>query len=265
VTDTLIEREPESAPSELPASADAPAPADDLDSLLQEYENATGQAEPTASDSPVQEDAPAQDESVDSFLDSLNKDARRVTELEGEIGSLRAAELDRQSRADFEGFSKKLQAALGPNVDENFARTNLLALAAENPALEAAWRYRNLSDADRRSADLEFQRLELLYHQMQQAPDDPRKAAAMAQMERRGQELGLMMNAHKILNNTWREVQKRAAKVLPPIDELVSADHAAVAFAVREASSGDIPEPKPNFGIMSDREFRDYTRKHFGF
>ncbi len=42
-------------------------------------------------------------------------------------------------------------------------------------------------------------------------------------------------------------------------------DHAAVAQAVRD-SGGKIPaEPPPNFGRMTDREFRQYTRDNFGY
>jgi hypothetical protein len=185
--------------------------------------------------------------------------------LTGELNSVRAAELDRQARADFEGWSQKLQAELGPNVDEHFARTTLLALSVENPELEAAWRYRHITDAARRTADAEFQQLEVLYNQAQRAPEDPRKAQALFQMERRGRELALMMNSHKILTKAWREVQNRARNVAPPIDELATADHDAVAFAVREMQSGDIPEPPVNLGQLTDAEFRAYTKKNFGF
>jgi hypothetical protein len=262
MTDTaVIEREPEVATSE--ADVAAPAAEPSLDDLLEEYDRAT--AKPDEPDGSNQEtNAPIAD--VDAFLADLGKDSQRVTELEGEIGSLRAAELQRRDREDFEGFSTKLQEQLGPNVDDQFARTNLLALAVENPALEAAWRYRNLTDAERRAADLEFQQLEVLYNRVQQAPNDPRKAAALAEMERRGQELGLMMNARTILNNTWRDVQKRASKVAPAIDEQATADRDAIYQSIRDGQGPiNIPEEKPNFGIMDDKTFRDYTKRHYGF
>jgi hypothetical protein len=271
MTDTIEQQREETVPAELPADTAAPAPADSWDevqSLLDDFDRQTATPEPdNATEQGAGENGAAvSDNELDKLLADLSApsaDRQRITDLEGELSSVRAAELDRQSRADFEGFSKKLQATLGPNVDEQFSRTNLLAMAAENPALEAAWRYRNLTDAERRAAGLEFQQLEVLYHRAQQAPDDPRKAQALAALEQRGQQLGLMMNAHKILNNTWREVQKRASKVAPAIDEQATADHAAVAFAVREASSGDLPEPQVDLGKLSDVEFRKHLRDKY--
>jgi hypothetical protein len=260
VSDTaVIEKEPETAPAELPADVAAPEPS--LEDLLADFERATAKPD-LEPDGSQETDAPVED--VDTFLNDLNKDAQRVTELEGQLGSLRAVELDRQSRADFEGFSTKLQEQLGPNVDDQFARTNLLSMAVENPALEAAWRYRNLTDAERRAADLEFQQLEVLYHRVQQAPDDPRKAAALAEMERRGQELGLMMNARTILGNARRDVLNRARTAQPPIDLEMTALRDEIAWAVRESRHGDIPDPPVNLGNLSDAEYRNYLRKNFG-
>jgi hypothetical protein len=127
------------------------------------------------------------------------------------------------------------------------------------------WANRHVTDEQLRAADREFQQLEVLYHQAQRAPDDPRKQQALAAMEQRGYQLGLLMNSRKILNDLWRDVQKKASKVLPAVDELATADHFAVAAAVREASSGDLPAPRIDFATMSDREFAEYTRKNYGF
>jgi hypothetical protein len=138
-------------------------------------------------------------------------------------------------------------------------------MAVENPALEHAWRFRHLTDQERRTADAEFRQLEALYNRVQQAPYDPRKAQAMAQMERRGQELGLMMNAHKILNNVWRDVVKRARAVAPPIDPEATQTHDDVAWAVKQASSGDIPEPPVRWGSLSAKEGREKVMKEYGF
>jgi hypothetical protein len=198
-------------------------------------------------------------------LNGPTADQQRITSLEGELNSVRAAELDRQSRQDFEGFSKKLQAECGVNVPDDFARTALLAAAMERPELQIAWQHRHITDEQLRAADAEFRQLESLYNRVLAAPDDPRKQQALAQMYQRGQELGLMMNSRKILNNVWRDVQKRASKVAPPIDELATADRDAVAFAVREAHSGDIPEPPVQWGNLSAAEGRKKSRELFGF
>jgi hypothetical protein len=261
--------EQQADPVDAPADVAAPAPAaDDVESLLAEFDraaqrnNAEPEAEPATDNNA---DATTFDE-VDKFIESLDAptaDQRRISDLEGELNTARAAELDRQSRSDFEGFSKKLQAECGPNVDEHFARTNLLAMVAERPELESVWRYRNLTAEQRRAADMEFTRLERLYNQMQQAPDDPRKAEAMAQMMRRGQELGLMMNAPKILNTAWKDVLGRARAVKHPIDDELTAVHADVAAAVRYASTSKVPEEgMPDFANMDDRTFAEWTRKN---
>jgi hypothetical protein len=83
--------------------------------------------------------------------------------------------------------------------------------------------------------------------------------------EQRGQELGLMMKSRKILNDTWRAVQKKASKVLPDIDVLATADHDAVSFAMKQTVAGDIPSPPVNWGRLSGKEFREKVIKDHGF
>jgi hypothetical protein len=251
-----------------PAEPAAPPP-DPIQALLDEFEAGQAGAQPEAElpADPLNDRPDNPQDDLAAIMEGLSGDKARVTELETEIGSLRAAEFQRAEREAFDGFSKKLQAECGPNVDEHFARTNLLAMAAENPALEQAWRFRSVTAEQRRAADLEFQQLEVLYWKTQQAPDDPRKAEALAQLERRGHELGLMMNAQKILNNAWRDVVSRAEKVKPAIDEDATADRNMVAAAIRDSGANRPmpPSPAPNFGSMTDNELREYTRKNFGY
>jgi hypothetical protein len=49
------------------------------------------------------------------------------------------------------------------------------------------------------------------------------------------------------------------------VDENSTVDHEAVAQAVRNSGGKIPPEPPPDFGRMSDREFRKYTQDHWGF
>jgi hypothetical protein len=169
------------------------------------------------------------------------------------------------SRADFESFATKLQKSLGPNVDDQLARTNLLAALAERPELATVWQHRHVTDADLRAAEQEFRQLESLWQRAQAAPDDPRKQQAIAALEQRGYQLGLMLNSRKILNDVWRSVEKRAKSVTTPIDEIATADRDAVAFAVREAHSGDIPEPPVKWENLSAAEGRKKSKELFGF
>src|SRR5262249_16618952 len=129
-------------------------------------------------------------------------DQKRIGELEGQVGSLQQAELERQSVRDFQGFSQKLQEQLGPNLPDDYARTSLLAISAENPDLQAAWKYRSLTPEQVAAADREFRELEALHFRAMNSPDgDPRKPQAIAMLEQRGRELGLAMNARTIIMN----------------------------------------------------------------
>jgi hypothetical protein len=172
----------------------------------------------------------------------------------------------RTEREAFDKFSSELQGQLGPNVPDDYAKTQLLAMSVENPAIEAAWRFRNLTATERAIAERDFNALEVLYHKALQAPDDPRKAQALAQMERKGQELGLMMNAQKILTRAYRDVQKRAAKVQPAIDLEATADRALVAQSVRDGRMPlDYKEPEIEWGKLSSVEGRREVKERFGF
>jgi hypothetical protein len=244
-----------------------PPPADDgLQALLDEFDRANAQQT-----DPVQNTANATNALGDALDQQTWEDLLgpnpRIAELEGELSSVRQQELDRQSRSDFEGFAKKLQADLGnPNVPDDFARTTLLAMSVERPELQVAWQYRHLTNEQRAAADLEFRQLEALYFKAQQAPDDPRKQQALAQMEARGRELGLMMNAQKILNGVWRDVQRRAEKAPPPVDLEQTQIHADVAFAVRNARAPvNMVEPPPELGKMDDQTFRKWKLENLGW
>jgi hypothetical protein len=179
-------------------STTTPPPADDgLQALLDEFDRATAQQTDPVQNTANATNAPGDALDQQTWEDLLGPNPR-IAELEGELSSVRQQEIDRQSKADFEGFAKKLQAELGPNVDEQFARTTLLAMSVERPELQVAWQHRHLTADERRAADLEFQQLEALYWKAKQAPDDPRKQQALAQMERRGHELGLMICSENI-------------------------------------------------------------------
>src|SRR5262249_9427822 len=109
---------------------------------------------------------------------------------DGEINALRAAEFQRQERAAFEKFSSELQDQLGPNIPSDYAKTSLLAMAAQDRNLEAAWRYRGLTNEELATADRKFRQLEALHFQVQHSPDtDPRKPQTLAMLEQRGREL----------------------------------------------------------------------------
>jgi DNA-directed RNA polymerase len=75
----------------------------------------------------------------------------------------------------------------------------------------------------------------------------------------------LAVNSPSILRRLKNTILTEAKNSKPPIDIEATADRDAVAQAVREANHGDIPDPPIKLGQLSDAEFREYTRKNFGF
>ncbi len=138
-------------------------------------------------------------------------------------------------------------------------------MSAENPDLEVAWRFRNLTPEQRAAMDREFQELEVLYHRAQQASDDPRKAQAMAQMEAKGREIGLVLTAGKILNNARRDVVKRAEKVKPAIDSYQTELRQEIAGIMRGVGGKVAPQAPTNYGKLSGAEGRRKVMEEFGF
>jgi hypothetical protein len=238
---------------------------------LAEFDRATQREPQPAADTaqPNGDTAAQPTDDVDAFLASLDTssaDRQRIDQLTGEIDGLKAAELDRQSRADFEGFAKQLQSQCGPNCPDDYARTTLLSMAMERPELQAAWHHRHLTNEQRRAAELEFKSLEVLYDQVRRSPDDdPRKAQALTQIEQRGAQLNQMLTARQLLNGAWKDVRNRADKVKPPIDPEATQVHGEISQYMRGAGGKVEPEPPPRFGEMTDSELREYTRKNFGF
>jgi hypothetical protein len=257
-----VQTKPDDGPADAPASITSPdASPDAYDDLLAEFERGTNQR--PADNVPPDVPAATQNDPVEALLRDLNDD-KRVTDLQGELNGLRA-EVHRKAEADaFDKYSAELQSKLPAHLPEDYCRNALLAAASQDPNLELAWGYRNLTNAERRAADLEFKQLEHLYGQVQRGPDDPRKAVTLAQLEQRGRQLGLMMNAPTILRQLERDIEKRASE-FKPIDSDATADHVAVAAAVRGASAKILSDPPPNFGRMTDREFRDWKITNLGF
>ncbi len=70
---------------------------------------------------------------------------------------------------------------------------------------------------------------------------------------------------------TWNKFAKSLSKEVDKdfpeskVDEDATADHAAVAAAVRGASTKVAAEPPPDLSKMSDAELRKYTQDHFGY
>jgi hypothetical protein len=161
---------------------------------------------------------------------------------------------------DFGRLAAEVQSKLPDHLPSDYAETQLLAAAINNPTLQAAFDYRN---CDRRAVDRELRQAEAALAHFARNP----QAAAPQQVEwltQHSRQLGLALNSQAILNRAVRDVIKRAESH-KPLDETATADHDAVAASVRGASGKASPEPPPNFGNMSDAELRRYTKTNFGF
>jgi hypothetical protein len=277
----LQEDDAASAPA---ASPDAPAaaPVDDFDQSLKEFETATT---PPPASQPEQAPAPQQPnyDEIDQLLADLQReqsgsldggplfaapqaiDPQQQRALE-QFNALQNENLQLKSRLQFEADQKdfgkltsEVQSRLDPNLPSDYARTQLIAMAAENPALVAAFDYRNV---DRAAVDRE---LRLVEGTLQRLGRDPNaNPQYVAQLTQHSYRLGLALNSREILRRATIEIGKRAA-AHTQIDETATADHDAVAAAVRGSSAKASPEPPPNFGNMSDKELARFTKQNYGF
>jgi hypothetical protein len=264
------------APAEAERQPVAPAGGDDFDSTIREFERATAPP-PTAQ--PEQPQAAPDD--LNRLLDELSKPGpldgsplfthgtdvhqqlqaqEQFNSLQNENAQLRAHAQRAVDQADFGKLTGELQSKLPSNLPEDFARTQLIAMAAEKPELVLAFDTRHL---DRRAVAAEMTKVEQSLAWLQRNPNaaDPGYVAQLRQYQ--GQ-LNVALHGREILNRAMREIVSRG-QAHRPIDAQATADHDAVAAAVRGSSAKASPEPPPNFGNMSDRQLREYTKTNFGF
>jgi hypothetical protein len=276
MADIMEQQKPDDVPADTSGnvspgnvSSDAPAspPGEQtLDDILSEFDAGTQTPPPD----PAHNDA-ALDEILASFGDTQKQadvyaqHQEVVNSLRGEVAALREAEFQKAEMAAFDKFTSDLQTRCGQNVPEDFARTQLLAAMVERPQLRAVWSYRSLTNEQLQQADREFRSLERQYNETLREPDSPQKQQLLGQIYRRGERLGLMMNAKTIANQVIRDVIERSNKVQGPIDAEATQSRMEVAAAVRGASSKVPAELPPNFGTMTDNELRNYTKINYGF
>jgi len=153
-----------------------------------------------------------------------------------------------------------LQKQLPSWLPPDWAETKLRALA-HSPELCLAF---DLRSVDRKAANLELQKVQAALWQLQQNPQaDP---ARVQQLQQHGQRLEIAVAAPGILRKARLDIINEAAKLKPPVDEDVTAWRAEIAASMRGASMPvDWKEPAPDFSKMSDAEFRDFTKRNYGF
>jgi hypothetical protein len=227
MADAAPEREDVATPPAVGSAEPArgPAQSSDLDSLLGEYEQGTAKAdasaEPNQANTDADLDAALRDVDVLRDLDqtALSQANSRAQELEGQNTQLRDYIFREQEQTAFKSFTAELQSKLPENLPDDYAQTQLLAMAVGNPDLTAAWDLRNV---DRAAVDTELSRVEHAHAHLQRNPAaaDPQKFAALTQY---GYRLGLALNSKAILQRATSEIKKRADQY-KPIDPELTAD-----------------------------------------
>jgi hypothetical protein len=136
-----------------------------------------------------------------------------------------------------------------------------LRALAHDQTIALAWDLRN---TDRDAAKQELLKVQWELMQLQQNPTADQKR--VQELQQYGARLDIAIHANAILRKARLDIINSAAKLPPPIDEEVSGWRSEIAASMRGASMPvDFKEPPSNFGSMSDAEFREFTRRNYGF
>jgi hypothetical protein len=303
--DVGVAAEPVEHPAETPEppSTSSDDGVDPLDRLLREYDDRNGGNSGTdatadddiiaALDAANQQAAREQEfqtfqaqtaqQQADASIAAAQRD-RQLAEAQQTIGSLQsviAAELQRQHQArsleDFKRLTADEQAKLdGLDVPDNHVETFLLAEAARDPELQRAWEgkyYEPPGPIDRARIAANIQQWAEGQARMALQLSNP-LARRMAQqnIESSMKQMWAQAfpdpatyraNAAEYVRKAIDRMHKEARR--PRIDLQATADHEAVAAAVRGASTNKIPaEPAPVWGELTDSQLNAFT-KQLGF
>jgi hypothetical protein len=258
----------------------------DLDELLGVVEDSQQQAEARQREQAFQAER-------EQAATQLAQAAMQITGIEQENGELKGtvqqlqqaiqAEQWRQhvarNKEDFSRLASAEAARLGdPNLGARDIENHLLGEATRDPELVRAWDAQYYNPP----GPLERAQLEraIISHGQQlakaamQITDPIARALAEKHIAAELQQIFAQTfpdpNAHRA--NAKAYVRKVIGKMRedlgrrpPRIDEDATADRMAVVQAVRGASSKVSVEPTPDFGSMSDWEFRKYSKHNLGF
>jgi hypothetical protein len=271
----ITEQQPESAPVEAPSQLTPANEPDELSRLLTEYDEATAaksEPEPVTTDPAAGNAGDAQTTELDALLAHYTAPDPKLAQLEGELNGVRSelAEARHQAHiaAEQEAFGKyadELQSRLPDHCPPDYARNALLSAAAVDRSLAVAWDTRNLSAAERQRAAAELQQAIQLYQQIQRTPDgDPRKQQALNLIVQNGQRLEMIVAGPALLRKTLLDIESKARKHIA-IDSEATALKSEIAFHMKSGAGKRVPEPPPNFGRMSDNEFRNWKRENLGW
>src|SRR5262249_11638554 len=146
----------------------APATADDLDTLLAQFDAEVG---PIAG--PLGQEAPPEPQPVADPLDQPASPAE--IDAARELVAIRPAQRLTGDGDRVRDYSKEVQARLPAFLPDNYAEDAMVAEALRNPELEIAWLSRNV---DPRQARLELGRVNQTLAQLRASPFAPPEQVA---------------------------------------------------------------------------------------
>jgi hypothetical protein len=259
---TETERKPDDVVS-YNASQDTKSPpeSDDISQLLAEFDAKTAQPAEPATDGNVSDNVSADE--LDRLIADLSQpspDQQRITELTGQVDSLRAEEFRRGELAAFNEMAEGLQQAMPSWAPPDYAEMRLKALAHDQ-IIALAWELRNV---DKVAAQFELTKVTREFLQLKQDPAaDPKRVQELQQY---GARLEIAISANAILRKARLDIINEAAKLKPPYDPDATQIHMDVAAAVRGASAPlDLKEPEPEYGKLSASEGRQLVKAKYGF
>jgi hypothetical protein len=266
MTQAITEEQPHDVANAENPPAGGNAPADDLDSLLQLWDDTVGKAEP-ASD--ISGENTTSDQTYEQQLADLLGPDPKVAELQGQVETFQRENFQRQEREAATKWAEELQGVVSssnPNVEDDFVVRELKILSADNPGLlEQAWKYRGLTDTQLAIAQKDLAAAEKLYQRALAEPDSEQKQNALRYLEQRGAELQAMLTARGVIRNVRNEIRKRGDAVKAGYDEDVSAWRTEIAASMKNASAPITPEPPPDLGRMDDQTFRKWKLENLGW
>jgi hypothetical protein len=237
---------------------------DELAQLLEEFDRANApKAELEQSGDNVSQDGQVQDSELDRLIADLSQpspDQQRITELTGQVDSLRAEEYRRGELQAFNDMAADLQQHMPSWLPPDYAEMRLKALAHDN-TVALAWELRN---TDKAAASSELAKVTRAFLELKQNPTaDPKR---LEELQQYGAKLEIAINANGILRKARLDIINEVGRMKPPIDEDATQTHLDVAAAVRGAAAPvNMKEPPIEWGKLSGTEGRQKVKEQFGF
>jgi hypothetical protein len=241
----IMEEEPEIAPVETPVTGlpSSTAADSDLDALLQEFQDKTAPKPELEPANEPDRGIPAENvstgESLDQQIADLLGPDPKVAELTGQLNDLQAQIHRQEELKAFNEFADTLQKQMPSWLPEDYARVKLESLA-HDPVARLAWETRSI---DPKAAALDLAHVQFALKQT----TDPKQ---IAELNKLAFQLNVAANSAAILRQARNHILNEAKKLPPPISEEATQIHDDVAWAVRQAQHGDIPEPQVDLGKL---------------